>query len=190
MDEPAVVARARKNAERMGFELSSDSRAGELLAVLAASVPYQGAVLELGTGAGVGTAWIASGLAGRDDVRLVTVDIDEDVSRGAQANGWPASVQFLVGDAVALLPSLGAFDLVFADAQGGKWFGLDLTIAAVAPGGFLLVDDMAPREWWTDEHRTHQEGVRRTLLSHPELAAGEMDWSTGLILCARRRRAT
>jgi predicted O-methyltransferase YrrM len=186
MDQPAVVARARKNAERMGFALSSDSGAGELLAVLAASVPYQGAILELGTGAGVGTAWMVSGLAGRGDVRLVTVDIDEDISRGAQANDWPASVEFLVGDAVALLPTLGAFDLVFADAQGGKWFGLELTIAAVAPRGFLLVDDMTPREWWTNEHRAHQEVVRRMLLGHPELAACEMDWSTGLIMCARR----
>ena len=35
-------------------------------------------------------------------------------------------------DAEALLPELGAFDLIFADAPAGKWTGLDRTLAALA----------------------------------------------------------
>jgi predicted O-methyltransferase YrrM len=32
----------------------------------------------------------------------------------------------------------GRFDLIFADAQGGKWEGLDGTVAALRPGGLML----------------------------------------------------
>ena len=43
---------------------------------------------------------------------------------------------------VALFDELGQFSLIFADAPGGKWEGLDRTIAALEPGGLLVVDDM------------------------------------------------
>jgi len=185
--DPPTVTRARRNAERSGFAMSSDDRTGLLLATLAAAVPTGGAVLELGTGMGVGTAWITAGLEGRLDVRIVTVDREEPVSLAARDNDWPPTVEFVVGDAESLLPSLGTFDLIFADAQGGKWSGLDRTIGALRPGGFLLVDDMAPQPGWTPEHRANNERVRVTLNAHPALIACPMDWSTGLVLCVRRR---
>jgi len=159
---------------------------GELLAVLAASVPTNARVLELGTGTGVGTAWIAHGLADRPDVEVVTVDIDPQVSAAARRQPWPAGVRFLVGDAVELLPSLGRFALIFADAQGGKWERLDLTVDALAAGGFLLVDDMTPTQEWDEEQTTKQSEVRDGLHRHADLMTCEMDWATGLVLCVRR----
>ena len=47
------------------------------LAALAASKPG-GRLLELGTGTGIGTAWLLSGMDG--DARLDTVDVDEQVT--------------------------------------------------------------------------------------------------------------
>ena len=44
--------------------------------------------------------------------------------------------------ALEMLDSAGQFDLIFADAQGGKWDGLDRAIAALRPHGLLIVDDM------------------------------------------------
>jgi len=48
------------------------------------------------------------------------------------------------GDGSDRAAAPGRFDLVFADAPGGKLTGLDATIDAVAAGGVLVVDDMEP----------------------------------------------
>ena len=183
---PHLVSAARAAASRAGFELASDDRIGRLLAVLAASVPERGRILELGTGTGVGTAWLVSGLGGRDDVEVVTVESDEELCRLAGSLSWPPYLELVSGDAVERLPSLGTFDLIFADAQGGKWDRLDLTIGALRPGGHLVVDDMTPQEWWDDEQRTKQGDVARTLLAHEDLVSVELDWATGVILSTRR----
>lgn len=183
-----MVAEAKARAARAGFRRSSEDDVGRLLSALAADVPEGGRVLELGTGAGVGTAWIVSALiaAGRDDVEVVTVEADEGLAAAAAASGWPSWVRPVEGDVLSVLGSLGTFDLVFADAQGGKWEGLDRTIAVLRPNGVLVVDDMKPQQWWTDGQRANQELVRRTLLSHPDLEAIELDVGSGVIMCTRR----
>jgi predicted O-methyltransferase YrrM len=78
------------------------------------------------------------------------------------------------------------FDLIFADAPGGKFDGLDRTIGALRPGGVLVVDDMRPGQWWTDARRATMAMVRRTLLGHPELEGIELDVGSGVILCTRQ----
>ena len=60
----------------------------------------------------------------------------------ARSGDWPSFVSIVEGDAVTVLPTVGEFDLVFADAEGGKWERLDLTLAAVRLHGVLIVDDM------------------------------------------------
>jgi demethylmenaquinone methyltransferase/2-methoxy-6-polyprenyl-1,4-benzoquinol methylase len=183
---------AKARAARAGFRLSSEDGVGQLLAALAGGVPEDGRVLELGTGVGVGTAWIVAGLclAGgeRDDVEVVTIESDGGLVAAARAATWPSFVRLVEGDVVALLGggSLGTFDLVFADAQGGKWEGLDLTIGVLRPNGVLLVDDMRPQQWWSEGQRSKQEMVRRTLLGHPDLEAIELDVGSGVILSTRR----
>lgn len=174
------AARAREAAAAAGFAQASDEGVGRLLTVLAATVPAGGRVLELGTGTGVGTAAIVDGLRDRTDVEVVTVDADAAISARAEEIGWPPCVRFVVGDAVELLRTLGRFDLVFADAPGGKWVGLDRTIDALAPGGLLVVDDL-------DDPAPQQAVVAETLLGHPHLAAVRLDWSTGVIVAACRR---
>jgi len=70
--------------------MSCDPSTGRLLAVLAAAVPVNGRVLELGTGTGVGTARITRGLRGRTDVEVVTVEIDAATAALAAQYRWPA----------------------------------------------------------------------------------------------------
>ncbi|MBY0278593.1 class I SAM-dependent methyltransferase [Candidatus Binatia bacterium] len=184
---PAAVGATYARAERHGFMLSCEPAVGRLLATLAASVPAGGRILEMGTGIGVGTSWIVHGVGARDDVQVVTVDLDEQASAIAREASWPAWVTLRVGDVLAVLDELGRFDLIFADAQGGKWTGLDRTIAALRPGGLLLVDDMTPPRWMDDAHERHTARVRATLLSHPDLVSSELACGSGMILCARRR---
>ncbi|WTW98158.1 class I SAM-dependent methyltransferase [Streptomycetaceae bacterium NBC_01309] len=178
--------RALAHAEALGFTMSSNPEVGRLLAVLAAAVPHGGRILEIGTGTGVGTASLVSGLGSRTDATVDTIELDADTGERARDNDWPDHVRFHVGDAVELLPTLGAFDLIYADAPGGKWHGLDRTLAALAPRGVLLVDDMAPQDWWSAEHREHQARVREQLVSAPFLAVCELDAVGGLILGTRR----
>jgi demethylmenaquinone methyltransferase/2-methoxy-6-polyprenyl-1,4-benzoquinol methylase len=135
MDVPQTVERATRAAAAAGFSLSCDPGAGRLLSVLAAAVPRRGTILELGTGAGVGLAWIVAGLGGRIDVRVVSVELDPETAGAAARNEWPDFVQLETGDALEVLRGSNRWDLIFADAPGGKWYGLDETIDALAPGG-------------------------------------------------------
>jgi len=63
MDVPARVQEATRAAAEAGFSLSCDHGLGRLLGVLAAAVKQEGSILELGTGAGVGVAWIVAGMS-------------------------------------------------------------------------------------------------------------------------------
>ncbi len=56
-----------------GFTMASEPKTGALLSVLAASKPG-GRLLELGTGTGIGTAWMLSGMDA--DRTLDTVDVE------------------------------------------------------------------------------------------------------------------
>jgi len=145
---PELVAAAAGRARSAGFDLSCEPAVGGLLAVLAAHLPAGSRILELGTGAGVGTAWIVSGLLPRTDVTVTTVEQDPQTARLAGQGSWPAFTDLRHGDALDVLREGGGFDLIFADAPGGKHEGLDLTIAALNPRGLLVVDDMTPVPRW------------------------------------------
>jgi demethylmenaquinone methyltransferase/2-methoxy-6-polyprenyl-1,4-benzoquinol methylase len=173
-------------ASERGFEQSSADGTGSMLAVLAAAVRRDGRILEIGTGAGVGLAWIVDGLGHRDDVEVVTIDIDTELVAAVAAGDWPHFVRFTVGDALELIPTLGPFDLIFADAAAGKWYGLANTIDALTPGGVVVVDDMSPVQWADDEHELRTREVRAALLQDSRLVAAELQWASGLIVATRR----
>jgi predicted O-methyltransferase YrrM len=183
---PPVVAAALDRAARTGFTLACEAEVGSFLALLAAGVPAGGRILEMGTGVGVGTAWIVHGLGDRVDAEVISVEKDPALLATASSAGWPAHVSLREGDVLDLLDDLGAFDLVFADAQGGKWEGLDRTIGCLRRRGLLLVDDMTPETFLDDHHRLKVEEVRRTLLSHPDLVGAEIQAASGMILVMRR----
>jgi demethylmenaquinone methyltransferase/2-methoxy-6-polyprenyl-1,4-benzoquinol methylase len=187
---PAVVRDARARAERAGFAMSSDDRVGELLAVLAAAVPRGGRILELGTGVGVGLAWLVHGLSGRTDVEVVSAESDQHIAAIAAEIEWPPFVQLVVADGLSVVQTSGQFDLVFADAPAGKWHGLEHTIEAVRPNGHLVVDDVDPPQWLDEEHRAKTANVRSDLLAHPDLLSVEIAWASGVILSTRRSAAS
>lgn len=183
---PERVREAMARAAAASFEHSSDPGIGRVLMTLAAAVRQGGRVLEIGTGMGVGTAWLIEGLATASDVELVTIESDPQRARWAAQAGWPAFVRLVVGDALVELGGLGTFSLVFADAEGGKMYGLDLTLAAVEKGGILVLDDMR----FQGRNPAIEEGVvraRRQLLADDRFVCAEMTWSSGLMLATRVR---
>ena len=179
MPVPQIVASLRQRALDAGFSLSSEDATGELLSVLSAAVQPGGRILEIGTGMGVGLGWIVAGLGTRTDVSVTTIESDPGRWAAAQIAGWPAWVQFLAGDATSLLPRLGRFDLIFADAEGGKWYGLDLTLAALDIGGMLVLDDMNGDAPELDE-------IRLTISADRRLVATELYHATGILLAVRQ----
>ncbi len=183
---PPLVASAQQRAIEAGFTLACEPGVGRLLATLAAAVPLHGRILEMGTGVGVGTAWIVHGLGERRDVEVISVEVDPGTAAVARTGTWPPWLSLRVADILDLLTDLGSFDLIFADSQGGKWAGLDRTIAALRPCGILLVDDMTPPTWLDDQHRHNTARVRETLLGHADLIAAEIAAASGMILATRR----
>jgi predicted O-methyltransferase YrrM len=168
---PALVQQATALAAELGFTASCTPEVGRLLRVLAGAC-RQGRIGEIGTGCGVGTAWMAGGLA--PGVGLWTVEID--ARRAALARcllrGVPG-VEVLTGDWQTILPH-GPFALLCADARAAKVEAPEQVLAALAPGGLLVLDDLTPEDQWPPEWRGRPDPVRVWWLNEPRLAATEI----------------
>lgn len=146
---PPLVAGAARLAERFAFRNSCAAAYAPLLQMLAAQV-RGGAIGEMGTGAGVGTAWLASAMG--EGSRLVTIEADAPRAQAvAELFADDARITALHGDALELAAH-GPFDLVFCDAGPGKIDRQDITIGMTRPGGVILLDDVTPArrdlDWW------------------------------------------
>jgi demethylmenaquinone methyltransferase/2-methoxy-6-polyprenyl-1,4-benzoquinol methylase len=53
---------------------------GGLIACLANAVPNGGRVLEIGTGSGVGLAWIVHRVGSGTDVEVLSVELDNEIA--------------------------------------------------------------------------------------------------------------
>ena len=150
-EKPGLVGRALALAERLRFEHSCAPAVGRLLAVLAGRV-RGGLVGEIGTGCGVGSAWMASALA--PDSSMLTVEINPAKARAAgELLADVPNVHVLEDDWHELL-AYGPFELLFADGgkakerepealvgQGGKGGGDRRRL--MPPRGFRV----SPRRW-------------------------------------------
>ena len=136
---------------------SSLPQVQRLLAVLAAGRRCA----ETGTAFGEGAAAIASTAAS-----LVTVE--RDPARAAVARerltGFE-NVKLLVGDWREHLPPRAPFEFLFFDA--GRLDEAPDVVDLLAPGGFLVKDDLTPE-------RPGSDPVRELLFGHPQLVAVEI----------------
>ena len=165
---PPLVERALALAERRGFAISCSEEAGRLLQVLAGQ-RGRTRVGEIGTGCGVGAAWILSAL--QPETPFVTVELDEE--RAAAVTELLAEdehVRVLQGDWAALLPAEAPFDLLFADGGGQVMKTNPAVLDLLAPGGTLVLDNLTPG-------RPGPDPVRELWLAHSRLAAIELQLS-------------
>jgi len=163
--EPPLVARARALGEESGFppQLSCIPEVGRLLHVLAAQRGRSRAA-EIGSGCGVGSAWIVS--APPPGLPFFTVELDaERAARVRELFADDEDVHVLTGDWHDVLPPEAPFDFLFADGGKAK-ADLDLP-ALVAPGGTVVIDDLTPG--YADP-----DPVRELWLGHPQFAAVEL----------------
>src|SRR4051812_46404885 len=98
---PAALEAIHRDTQAIGFTLASEPQTGSLLQSLAAS-KRGGRFLELGTGTGVGTAWLLAGMDAAS--HLDSVDSDPAVSAVARRHlGGDSRVTFHVTDGAEFL---------------------------------------------------------------------------------------
>jgi predicted O-methyltransferase YrrM len=183
--QPEVLGAIQKDSQELGFTMASEPRTGALLAALAASKPG-GRLLELGTGTGIGTAWL---LAGMDaDSRLTTVDIDAKVVAVARRHlASDSRVTFHVMDAADFIRQSPQkqFDLIYADAWSGKFSHLDEALSLLRVGGIYFIDDLLPQANWPEGHASKVPVLIDALEHRPEFATVKLSWASGLMLVVR-----
>ena len=163
---PPLVARALALEQELGFERSCIREMGLLLHVLAAQ-RGRTRVGELGTGCGVGAAWIVSALP--PSVAFVTVELEETRAvAAAELFADDENLTVLQGDWHELMPPEAPFDLLFLDS-GKQHPELDgeKVIGLLAPGATIVMDDLTPG-------RPGPDPVRGFWLNHPRIAALEI----------------
>ena len=183
---PPALAAIQAETARLGFSMASEPKTGALLAALSASKPG-GRLLELGTGTGIGTAWLLSGMD--TWARLDTVDTDPavvDVARRYLAAD--PRVAFRIEDGAAFLARADpdTYDLVYADAWPGKFTHLEEALACIRPGGVYVIDDLMPQANWPDGHAAKVDA----LIARPRTAARFRNRAAGLGVGADAGRAT
>ena len=183
---PEALAAILADSETAGFTLASEPKTGSLLAALAAMKPG-GRLLELGTGTGVATAWLLSGMDATS--RLISVENDAAVLAIARRHlGSDARATFVHADGAEFLErSAGqGFDLIFADTWPGKFTHLDQALALVAPGGAYVIDDLLPQPTWPEGHAPKVPRLIADLQLRPEFVCTPLAWASGLMLVVRR----
>lgn len=182
---PSQLSLLKEKTQALGFNMACEDSAGALLRALAAT-KRSGRLLELGTGTGVGTAWLLDGMDSSSE--LVTVDIEsqyQDVARGAFSSD--PRVSFVTCDAAEFLQSQPreSFDLIFADAMPGKFLVLDSALSLVRAGGCYVVDDLLPQENWPPGHQTKVTSLVETLSRLATFHSVLLNWSSGIMILTR-----
>src|SRR3954462_6897245 len=106
---PEIVTRAFDVSRRAGYVSFCRNETGRLLATLAAT--RSGTMAEFGTGCGVGTAWLRSGI--RKDGHILTAELDAGLAdKAAEIFADDAQVEVLAADWSTLLDK-GPYSLLF-----------------------------------------------------------------------------
>jgi len=167
---PEVVSRAFAVSRRRGYASFCRNETGRLLATLAAT--KDGTVAEFGTGCGVGTAWLRSGV--RHGTRILSAELDPDLA-GAAAEIFDADdqVEVLAAD-WSTLRDRGPFSLLFLDAREPKDSGADTVVDLVEPGGVVVLDDFTPCESWPPVYSGRVDSLREQWLTDDRFTTVEV----------------
>ena len=167
---PAVVSRAFDVSRRHGYVSFCRNETGRLLATLAAT--RQGTLAEFGTGTGVGTAWLRSGV--RNGAKILTAELDRKLA-GAAAEIFTEDDQVeVVAADWSILRDRGPFSLLFLDAREPKDSGADTVIDLVEPGGVVVLDDFTPCESWPPVYAGRVDVLREQWLTDERFTTVEV----------------
>jgi predicted O-methyltransferase YrrM len=186
---PEIVRKAIALATQLGFPLMPEGRqpgyqgppsacipqVGRLLQVLASSKPA-GRIGEQGTGAGVGTAWLTSGLAA--SATLLSVDINPRCAEAvAELFRDEPRVTIHAGDWHTVMRSNEPFDLLFMDATPRAdlaYENWDAVTELVTIGGQIVMDDLTPVALWPSDWDNIIDYKREFAFNNPRVFGTEV----------------
>jgi predicted O-methyltransferase YrrM len=170
-DLPDVVERAFQVSRRAGYVSFCRNETGRLLAMLAAT--RDGTMAEFGTGCGVGTAWLRSGVRG-EKARIVTAELDPKLAKAAtEIFAEDDQVEVLAADWSTLLDR-GPYSLLFLDSGQPGQVTVDAVADLVEDGGIVVLDDFTPCEVWPPITYGRVDTLREEWLTDPRFTAVEV----------------
>lgn len=182
-DIPPIVAAALDLSRQRGFITSTRHETGRLLAALAAS--RTGTLAELGTGCGVGSAWLSTGAV--EGARIVSAELDPKLAEVVQKLFKDVdNVEVTSGD-WSTLEQYAPFSLLFVDVRDVKR-SVDIVADLMEAGGIAVLDDFTPSEYWPPIFEGRVDTVREEWLTDERFTAVEVliDAGTSVIIATRR----
>jgi predicted O-methyltransferase YrrM len=180
-----VVSRAFDVSRRAGYVSFCRNETGRLLAALAAT--RSGTMAEFGTGCGVGTAWLRSGVRG-DHARILTAELDPRLaSAAAEIFTDDPLVDVLEADWSTLMDK-GPYSLLFLDSGEPDAVTVDKLADLLEPGGIVVLDDFYPCEQWPPITAGRVDTLRERWLTDDRFTAVEVMVArdSSVILATRR----
>lgn len=183
-DVPEIVRRAFDASRRAGYASFCRNETGRLLAALAAT--RHGTLAEFGTGCGVGTAWLRSGV--RDGARILSAELDLRLAGAAAAIfADDPQVEVLPAD-WSTLTDKGPFSLLFLDSGDADAVRVEAVADLVEGGGIVVLDDFHPCEMWPPVTDGRVDTLREEWLTDERFTAAEvMIASDAAAIIATRR---
>ncbi len=169
-DLPPVVSRAFDVSRRHGYVSFCRNETGRLLATLAAT--RSGTLAEFGTGTGVGTAWLRSGI--RNGARILTAELDSKLAAGAAEIFKDDDQVEVVAADWSILRDRGPFSLLYVDAREPKDSGADTVVDLVEEGGVVVLDDFTPCESWPPVYSGRVDVLREQWLTDERFTTVEV----------------
>jgi predicted O-methyltransferase YrrM len=127
---------------------------------------------EFGTGCGVGTAWLRSGVRG--EARIISAELDAKLATAAaEIFREDDHVEVLEAD-WSLLHERGPYSLVFLDSGEPEAVRVDAVVDLLEPGGIVVLDDFTPCEHWPPTYAGRVDTLREEWLSDERFAAVEV----------------
>jgi predicted O-methyltransferase YrrM len=184
LELPTLVSRAFDLSRRSGYVSFCRNETGRLLATLAAT--RTGTLAEFGTGCGVGTAWLRSGIRG--DARILTAELDPKLAdAAADIFEDDPQVEVVAAD-WSILRDRGPFSLLFLDAKEPKSSGADTVVDLIEPGGVVVLDDFTPCASWPPVFEGRVDVLREQWLTDERFTTVEvMVASDAAVLIAAKR---
>jgi predicted O-methyltransferase YrrM len=181
---PPLVSAALSLSGRRGFVSATRNETGRLLATLAAS--RTGTLGEVGTGCGVGSAWLRHGAT--DGTKIVTAESDPQLAQVVkELFAEDGRIEVLSADWSALIER-GPFSLLFVDAREAKLSARDVIAEAVEPGGFVVLDDFTPSMVWPPMYEGRVDTLRQEWLQDKRFTTVEvMVAADAAVLLATKR---
>jgi len=182
---PRAYEKIKEATDELRFGMASDLETGMLLRTMAAS-KLSGRFLELGTGTGLATAWIADGID--ENSSLISIDNDELLLNVAKKYINDRRVEIIRADAYGWISNYTGkkFDFIFADAMPGKYDLFDETIEMLNKGGYYIIDDMLPQSNWPLGHDGNVKDLIAKLEERNDLVITKLNWSTGIVIAVKK----